>query len=146
MYYNNILNIPVLALSTLLFENWSSTNVSLNFPSSSRTSQCIAMIYSGLCTIFISYASAWCIRITSSTTYSMVGALNKLPIAVVGLLFFGTKVTLGGTAAIVLGFVSGVLYAWAKNRQSGVRKGREEGVVLPVREKERTRSLSLGRE
>ena len=30
--------------------------------------------------IFISYGSAWCVRVTSSTTYSMVGALNKLPI------------------------------------------------------------------
>ncbi len=76
------------------------------------------MIYSGLIAIFISYCSSWCIRVTSSTTYSMVGALNKLPIALSGLIFFNAPVTFGSVSAIGIGFVSGLVYAWAMFRQS----------------------------
>lgn len=119
MYYNNVLTLPILILCTLFLENWTGSNLILNFPASSRSAQFIAMIYSGLATIFISYASAWCIRITSSTTYSMVGALNKLPVAVSGLLVFEKEVTKGGVLAILMGFGSGVVYALAKKRESG---------------------------
>lgn len=122
MFYNNLLTIPVLMVCTLLIEDWSSANVSKNFPVESRNSIIIAMIYSGAGTIFISYCSAWCIRVTSSTTYSMVGALNKLPIALSGLVFFDAAVTFGSVSAIFIGFVSGIVYAWAKVRQSQIAK------------------------
>ncbi|KAK4650102.1 GDP-mannose transporter into the lumen of the Golgi [Podospora pseudocomata] len=87
----------------------------------------IGMVYSGLAAIFISYCSSWCIRITSSTTYSMVGALNKLPIAVSGLIFFDAPVTFGSVTAIFLGFVSGLVFAWAKVRQKA-----QEALSLPT--------------
>lgn len=122
MFYNNLLTIPVLIVCTLVVEDWSSVNVAKNFPVASRNSLMLAMVYSGLGTIFISYASAWCIRVTSSTTYSMVGALNKLPIAVSGLVFFDAPVTFGSVSAIFIGFVSGIVYAWAKVRQSAAAK------------------------
>ncbi|KAG9246383.1 GDP-mannose transporter [Calycina marina] len=122
MFYNNLLTIPVLFVCSFIFENWSSENLLLNFPVETRNSLLIGMVYSGLGTIFISYCSAWCIRVTSSTTYSMVGALNKLPIAVSGLIFFDAPVTFGSVSAIIIGFVSGLVYSWAKVRQSQVNK------------------------
>ncbi|KAI0013946.1 MBOAT-domain-containing protein [Xylariaceae sp. FL0662B] len=122
MFYNNFLTIPVLILCSLLGEDWSSANLVKNFPPESRSSLFVGMIYSGIATIFISYCSAWCIRITSSTTYSMVGALNKLPIAISGLVFFAAPVTVGSVSAILIGFVSGIVYAWAKVRQTQVAK------------------------
>lgn len=127
MFYNNLLTIPVLFACSFIFENWSRINIQKNFPLESRNSLIIGMIYSGLATIFISYCSAWCIRVTSSTTYSMVGALNKLPIAVSGLIFFAAPVTFGSVSAIIIGFVSGIVYAWAKVRQSQGNK-----MSLPV--------------
>ncbi|QUC17549.1 uncharacterized protein UV8b_01790 [Ustilaginoidea virens] len=114
MYYNNLLTIPVLMLSSLLVEDWSSSNLNSNFPEASRGKMIIGMIYSGLGAIFISYSTAWCIRATSSTTYAMVGALNKLPVAVLGIIFFAAPVTLGSVSAIFLGFVSGIVYTVAK--------------------------------
>ncbi|KAI1074076.1 UDP-galactose transporter [Whalleya microplaca] len=122
MFYNNFLTIPVLIVCSLLSEDWSSANLAKNFPPETRNSLLLGMIYSGIATIFISYCSAWCIRITSSTTYSMVGALNKLPIAVSGLVFFAAPVTVGSVSAIILGFISGIVYAWAKVRQTQVAK------------------------
>ncbi|KJZ76986.1 GDP-mannose transporter [Hirsutella minnesotensis 3608] len=117
MFYNNLLTVPVLILSSLLIEDWSSANLYNNFPPESRQSLVIGMIYSGLAAIFISYCTAWCIRATSSTTYAMAGALNKLPMAVAGLVFFSDPVTFGSVSAIFLGFVSGLIYTWAKNRR-----------------------------
>ncbi len=122
MFYNNLLTIPVLIVLSWLIEDWSSTNFNANFPIATRNNQIMAMIYSGLATILISYASAWCIRVTSSTTYSMVGALNKLPIAISGLMFFDAPITFGSVSAIFIGFVSGIVYAWAKVRQTAAAK------------------------
>jgi len=122
MFYNNLLTIPVLFLCSFVFENWTHENIALNFPVSSRNSLLVGFLYSGLATIFISYCSAWCIRVTSSTTYSMVGAINKLPIAVFGLIFFAAPVTFGSVSAIIIGFISGLVYAWAKVRQTQMAK------------------------
>ena len=99
-------------------EDWSESNVALNFPIESRRALFTGMIYSGLMAIFISYATPWCIRTTTSTTYAMVGALNKIPIAVSGLVFFDAPVTLPSVSAIVIGAASGIVYAVAKIRQS----------------------------
>ncbi|KAI1420573.1 hypothetical protein F5Y12DRAFT_772339 [Xylaria sp. FL1777] len=122
MFYNNLLTIPVLVICSLIAEDWSSANLAKNFPPETRNALFIGMIYSGLGAILISYCSAWCIRVTSSTTYSMVGALNKLPLAVSGLIFFSAPVTVGSVSAIFIGFVSGIVYTWAKVRQSELAK------------------------
>lgn len=117
MFYNNVLSIPILLVCSVFLEDWSSANLNKNFPEENRNNLIIAMIFSGLSTVFISYTSAWCVRVTSSTTYSMVGALNKLPIAVSGLVFFDAPVTLPSVSAIAVGFVSGIVYALAKIKQ-----------------------------
>lgn len=122
MFYNNLLSIPVLLVLTFLMEDWSSANIARNFPSTDRNGILFAMILSGLSSVFISYTPAWCVRVTSSTTYSMVGALNKLPIALSGLIFFDAPVTFPSVSAIVVGFISGIVYAVAKIKQSAKPK------------------------
>lgn len=52
----------------------------------------------------------------------MVGALNKLPVAASGLLFFGDPATFGSVTAILVGFVAGLVYAVAKQAQSQQKK------------------------
>ncbi|KAL8693662.1 MAG: hypothetical protein Q9218_001572 [Villophora microphyllina] len=122
MFYNNVLSIPILLIASLLAENWSSANIESNFPPLQRNRIVLAMIFSGLSSVFISYTSAWCVRITSSTTYSMVGFLNKLPLALSGLIFFDAPVTVPSVSAIGVGFVSGIVYALAKVKQSSAPK------------------------
>jgi GDP-mannose transporter len=128
MFYNNLLTIPILVACSFVLESWSSENVIKNFPPSTRNTVVLMMIISGLSSVFISYTSAWCVRVTSSTTYSMVGALNKLPIALSGLIFFDAPVTLGSVSAIAVGFISGIVYAVAKVKQNS----RPKTGVLPV--------------
>ncbi|KAI9742023.1 MAG: GDP-mannose transporter into the lumen of the Golgi [Cirrosporium novae-zelandiae] len=122
MYYNNLLSIPILVISSICVEDWSAANVAKNFPTESRNKIVFAMVFSGLSSVFISYSSAWCVRVTSSTTYSMVGALNKLPIALSGLIFFDAPVTVPSVSAIGVGFASGLVYTFAKVKQNMKQK------------------------
>jgi len=138
MFYNNLLSIPVILFCSLFLEDWSQANIDHNFPPELRTSLVIAMVFSGLSSVFISYTSAWCVRVTSSTTYSMVGALNKLPIALSGLIFFSAPVTFFSVTAIGLGFVSGLVYALAK-----VKQQKEKSDALPTAQPMSASSASM---
>jgi GDP-mannose transporter len=122
VYYNNLLSIPLLLVLTFVFEDWSVANLEANFPLEARSSLIWSMVFSGVSAFGISYTSAWCVRVTSSTTYSMVGALNKLPVAASGMIFFGDPVTFGSVTAIMVGFFAGLVYSHAKTEQSRLAK------------------------
>lgn len=63
----------------------------------------------------------------------MVGALNKLPIAASGMVFFGDPVTFGSVSAITIGFFAGIVYAVAKNNQKKAENARTQAdSVLPL--------------
>ncbi|AQZ16848.1 HVG1 (YER039C) and VRG4 (YGL225W) [Zygosaccharomyces parabailii] len=113
MFYNNALAMPILLIASFVFEDWSSANLHKNFSNESMT----ALIISGAASVGISYCSGWCVRVTSSTTYSMVGALNKLPIALSGLLFFDAPKNFLSILSIFIGFLSGVVYVVAKQKK-----------------------------
>ncbi|SCV68003.1 BQ2448_124 [Microbotryum intermedium] len=131
--YNNLLSIPVLAFFSLLVEDWSYESLVANLfvpfrptvshlkalpshlygtrlshsPEENRFSLLSLMAFSGAAAVGISFCTAWVIRTTSSTTFSMVGALNKLPVAASGILFFGA--TVSNVMGIFLGFVAGLV-------------------------------------
>ena len=63
----------------------------------------------------------------------MVGALNKLPVAASGMLFFGDAVTVGSVSAVTVGFLAGVVYAVAKNNQKKAESGRAQAdAIIPL--------------
>ena len=90
----------------------------------------MGLLLSGFTAFAISYGTAWCLRVTSATTYSMLGALNKLPVAFFGAILFadgsGTWVTY---VSVAVGLAAGILYADGRNRQ--------------VKEQERLRRTSV---
>ncbi|KAJ1536320.1 GDP-mannose transporter into the lumen of the Golgi [Nowakowskiella sp. JEL0078] len=93
VFYNNLLSIPVLLGLSFVLEQHQFAEFQIKYFSgnpgdSGFTALCVAVLVSGVSGFAISYGSTWCVRVTSSTTYSMVGALNKLPIAIAGMLFF----------------------------------------------------------
>jgi len=59
----------------------------------------------------------------------MVGALNKLPVAASGMIFFGDPVTVGSVSAVSVGFLAGLVYAVAKNNQ---KKAEAAEPVIPL--------------
>jgi len=62
----------------------------------------------------------------------MVGALNKLPVAASGMMFFGDPVTLGSISAIGVGFFAGVVYAVAKNNQKNKEGRIQADPIIPL--------------
>lgn len=129
MFYNNLLSIPVLAVASIVAENWGYENLVRNFPPETRDFLLFAIAFSGAAAVGISYTTAWCIRATSSTTYSMVGALNKLPVAASGMIFFGDRVTFGSVTAVSVGFFAGLVYAVAKNNQKKAETASQPSVI-----------------
>ncbi|KAI0285904.1 GDP-mannose transporter, partial [Russula aff. rugulosa BPL654] len=136
MFYNNLLSIPVLLTFSFIIENWGSSSLDRNFPPDTRGLLLFAIAFSGAAAVGISYTTAWCIRVTSSTTYSMTGALNKLPVAASGMIFFGDPVTLGSVTAITVGFFAGILYAIAKNNQKKGDGAAKAETIIPMARKE----------
>ncbi|EAU90125.2 nucleotide-sugar transporter [Coprinopsis cinerea okayama7 len=132
MFYNNLLSIPVLAVFSLIAEDWGRENLNRNFPAETRNFLLFAIAFSGAAAVGISYTTAWCVRVTSSTTYSMVGALNKLPVAASGMLFFGDPVTVGSVSAVGVGFFAGIVYAVAKNNQKKNERRQAADAIIPM--------------
>ncbi|KAK3812854.1 MAG: nucleotide sugar transporter [Benniella sp.] len=118
VYYNNLLSLPVMLLLSFCLEGWSSDELAKTFAPDIRPALTIAILLSGISSFLISYGSAWCVRCTSSTTYSMVGALNKLPVAASGILFLGDPATYGNVFGILLGFIAGLIYSYSKTEQA----------------------------
>lgn len=95
---------------------------------------------SSLAAFMISYATAWCARVATSTSYGMVGSLNKLPIALSGALFFPEErkaANRGNLMSILLAFASGILYSWAKLKASAEKDKARSYIPLHVKEVER---------
>lgn len=67
----------------------------------------------------------------------MVGALNKLPVAASGIIFFNDVATVGSVSAIGVGFFAGLVYAIAKNNQKKAEaaakaSGRSNDTIIPL--------------
>ncbi|KAI0305939.1 hypothetical protein B0F90DRAFT_1808500 [Multifurca ochricompacta] len=125
MFYNNLLSIPVLALFSFVVEDWGSDSLNRNFPPDTRNLLLFAIAFSGAAAVGISYTTAWCIRVTSSTTYSMTGALNKHDL-------LWDPVTFGSVSAVTVGFFAGVLYAIAKNNQKKAESTTKPETIIPM--------------
>ncbi|KAJ1973659.1 GDP-mannose transporter into the lumen of the Golgi [Dimargaris verticillata] len=119
VYYNNLLTAPMYVVLSILIEGWAEFLSYYSQPENSAEYWAFVRsnLFSGIAAFAISYCTSWCIRTTSSTTYSMAGALNKLPIAVFAMFYFDDPVTVGGVLAVLLGFVAGLVYTHAKNLQ-----------------------------
>eukprot|EP00469_Lotharella_globosa_P012255 CAMPEP_0167770988 /NCGR_PEP_ID=MMETSP0111_2-20121227/21_1 /TAXON_ID=91324 /ORGANISM="Lotharella globosa, Strain CCCM811" /LENGTH=332 /DNA_ID=CAMNT_0007660277 /DNA_START=200 /DNA_END=1198 /DNA_ORIENTATION=+ len=63
----------------------------------------------------IGFSVFWCISATSPTTYAMVGAANKIPLAVLGIMVFSEPVTANRVLFISIGLLAGIVYARAKS-------------------------------
>lgn len=62
----------------------------------------------------------------------MTGALNKLPVAASGMIFFGDAVTFGSVSAVSVGFFAGVLYAIAKSNQKKAESSTKPESIIPM--------------
>ena len=113
VYYNNLLSLPPLILPVILtWDAWTEQIQTLNDP---HSLWCITLM------IFISavmtMASFWCMRCTSPTTYGVIGGLNKIPLALLGMYIFDQYPTTYGAIGIGAALFGGLVYIYAVNKQ-----------------------------
>ena len=63
-----------------------------------------------------SFSSLWYLSQTTATIYSLVGALNKIPVAVVGMLAFAEPTNPKNLTSIIIGLGAGVLFTRVKSK------------------------------
>lgn len=62
----------------------------------------------------MSFASLWFLSTTTATTYSLVGSLNKIPVALIGLVAFNVPWNIQNLASVLVGLVAGIIFVKAK--------------------------------
>lgn len=111
VFYNNLLSIPLIFV--LLVGTGELTSV-LQEPALQQLGFQIAAGVSALIGFFISVASMWFMSTTTATTFSLVGSLNKIPIAVLGMLLFNTPMNLNNILSVSVGLLAGVIFVRTK--------------------------------
>lgn len=113
VYYNNLLSLPFLGVMMLfsgeLHSVWKE-------PDLTNPSFLTVALFSGLIGFGISFTSLWFISTTTPTIYSLVGSLNKVPLAFIGLFLFAAPWSVENLASISVGLAAGVVFAVAKSR------------------------------
>lgn len=85
VFYNNLLSLPILALGAALRGEYAT----LAAADELHTVPYLTLsLYAGLVGFFLNLATLWCVSNNSATTYAVVGALNKIPLAIIGCVFF----------------------------------------------------------
>ena len=72
---------------------------------------------SALLAFGISFASLWFLSTTTATTFGLVGSLNKIPLAVIGLLGFNQPWSMPNVASIGVGLLAGIVFVRAKQQR-----------------------------
>mmetsp|Transcript_4282 Transcript_4282/g.17375 ORF Transcript_4282/g.17375 Transcript_4282/m.17375 type:complete len:284 (-) Transcript_4282:222-1073(-) len=115
LFYNNVLSLPLLAAVAL-------ANDEVNTLRRSRRAGVldgdilVVIALTGLLSVVLSIASIWCVSATSATTYSVVGALNKIPASVLGFLLFDAPISRNALVYIAVSLCGGFIYSYEKLR------------------------------
>ena len=113
--YNNVLSVPMLLVAAAINGEYATI---LSEPALLNHRFQAAACLSAICGFLISFCSLWFLSTTTATTYSLVGSLNKMPIAVLGLLFFDATWDAKNLASIGVGLAAGVVFVRAKQTSS----------------------------
>lgn len=109
--YNNLLSIPM--IFALIFATGEAHRLGKEEVLRHAGFQ-IAATTSALLSFFISIASMWFLSCTTATTFSIVGSLNKIPLAILGMLLFKAPTSINNTISVLIGLAAGVVFAHAK--------------------------------
>jgi GDP-mannose transporter len=114
VYYNNMLSIPLVLVLVVLTNEHA---ILANDPALQNPRFVAAATLSGIVGFFMSGAALWFLSCSTPTTYSLVGSLNKIPLAVLGMLLFHAPTTNYNIASVMVGLVAGTLFVFTKSRR-----------------------------
>lgn len=113
VYYNNLLSIPPIMGLMWYFGEFEGLAAQ---PALQNPVFLTVSALGGVIGFLISFSSLWFLSQTTATIYSLVGALNKIPVAVVGMVGFHEPTNPKNLTSIVIGLGAGVLFAQVKAR------------------------------
>jgi GDP-mannose transporter len=113
--YNNLLSIPMIA--ALIFVTGEAWRLDQEAALTHWGFQ-LAAVTSAAIGFLISVASMWFLSCTTATTFSLVGSLNKIPLAILGMMLFKAPTSFNNVISVMIGLAAGVVFAHAKS-QSG---------------------------
>ncbi|KAL0265777.1 UNVERIFIED_CONTAM: hypothetical protein PYX00_011492 [Menopon gallinae] len=106
VFYCNLLSLPQLVLCSLAFDYRSGGLGNVDGRLAAAT------VASGVSAFLTSHATAWCLSLLSTTSLSMLGALNKLIVSFSGIFFIGERnIGPAKLASLMVGFVAGLMYS-----------------------------------
>eukprot|EP00758_Cryptobia_borreli_P005181 Tbor_TRINITY_DN4769_c0_g2::TRINITY_DN4769_c0_g2_i1::g.17008::m.17008/K15356/VRG4, GONST1; GDP-mannose transporter len=107
VFYNNLLSLPFLSYAGL-----SDMPKMIHVISEAPTAALFCIISMMLVGSVMTFATFWCMKVTSPTTYSVTGAINKIPLSVLGVFIFAQWPTPMGWVGITIGLCGGLLYTY----------------------------------
>ncbi|EFJ47809.1 hypothetical protein VOLCADRAFT_105037 [Volvox carteri f. nagariensis] len=113
VYYNNLLSVPPILLMMWYFGEFKGL---LEQEALRNSAFLLVSALGGIIGFAISFSSLWYLSQTTATIYSLVGALNKIPVAIVGLLAFAEPTNPKNLTSIVIGLGAGVLFTQVKSK------------------------------
>lgn len=122
--YNNALSVPVI-LTWLVIDKYVLRNpraqslggISEALMAASFSNQ-FMLILSGGIGCLLGVCVFWCITENSPTTTAFVGALNKIPLTLLGSILFSAKIGTMGYVFIAMNLAGGFWYVYEKNQMS----------------------------
>lgn len=111
VFYNNLLSLPLLLV---LIWHSGELDTLAQEPDLRNPYFLTAAVASSLLAFCISFATLWFLSSTTATTYSLVGSLNKIPVALIGLVAFNVPWSLQNLFSILLGLGAAVIFVAAK--------------------------------
>ncbi|KDD74006.1 hypothetical protein H632_c1659p0 [Helicosporidium sp. ATCC 50920] len=111
VYLNNALSLPFLAV--LMMASGEATRV-WREPDLANPAFLAVAALSGVLGFAISFTSLWFMSTTTATVYSLVGSLNKVPLALLGLALFNAPWSAPNLLSILVGLGAGAFFGLAK--------------------------------
>lgn len=112
-FYNCILSLPMLLFLSVV----SSEFASIAHYDGLSTAFIGTLVLSSVVGFGLSLASLWCINANSAVHFSMVGAIAKIPLSVIGYIVFPRPISFNNGCSITFGLLSGVFYTHTKYRR-----------------------------
>lgn len=111
VFVNNVLCVLfLLPVATITGE----VSIFLRSPSIHTWDYFFKNMFAGFVGFFLNFASLNCVAAAGATTYAIVGSLNKVPVAVLGFVFFRSPMTQQTAFFIAVSLCGGFLYSYAK--------------------------------
>lgn len=101
--FTNLLSAPLTMLLSLLFDTYTFPPISLKLV--------ILIVLSGVTAYLTSFSTAWAMKVLSSTSYSMIGALNKLALSATGFILFDEKYSNKKMMSLLIGIIASLIYS-----------------------------------